>query len=631
MTSRSSRRPARADPHEVDQRTRRSPFNRIGPYLPAVIILSVAIPVVIYLLFMKSMGWNLPAIGVSGAPSFGNSASSDVIIYSSSNTKTYFSRIGGDYEVLLNPWRGYFNIRKLKFTEVQTPAQLRKFKGGVLVLPSAVSLSDEERFEILAFRSNGGAVLVTWATGSRNGKGDWQGWQFLSNLGFKVLGEISAALNANNLVLSGESAVAHSLAADQRIELSRTSEALLRAKGEMRAARFTNSARVVDDERRAEGAVIFTETTVHVGRAAFFAFAESAWEARPQRAYELIDNTLQWLHRDPALVRAAWPDGKRAAQVIEMDVDEGFANALPFASLLRSINYRGTFYILTSTGKMFPNVVTQLARDFDLGYHGDVHDSFKGQPLNIQEQRIQTMQSEMAGLMKDTKGITGFRAPFEGYDAATERLLEKSGFLHHTADPSRSNAGLPFLLKTEGVEPANALVVLPRTQRDDISLQSEKLNVEQTTKALTDDFDWTLETGALGVLSIHSQNFNADGVLSAALPGFLDHLKGYGAPVWLASAAQVADWWRDRERFKYSTSQNGKRLEFNITVTGTQPLKGATLVVMLPQKGAQPAVEALKIGMVKPVISRIDEYRSSLIFDSLAPGSYAYQLTFAPR
>lgn len=631
MKSRSSRRPARTDVQETDKRTRRSPFSRIGPFLPTVVILCVAIPIVVYLLFMKSMGWNLPALGVSGAPSFGSAASSELILYSSSNTKTYFASIGGNYEVLLNPWRGYFNVHKLKFTEVQTPAQLRKFKGGILVLPSAVSLSDEERVEILGFRSNGGAVLVTWATGSRNGKGDWQGWQFLSSLGFKVTGEVGSALSANNLVFSGESPVAHSLAANQLIELSKTSEALLRARGEMRAARFTNSARLTDDERRAEGAVIFNETTAHAGRVAFFAFAESAWEARTLGTHELIDSTLQWLNRDPAMVRAAWPDGKRAAQVIEMDVDEDFANALPFASLLRSINYRGTFYVLTSAGKMFPQVVTQLARDFELGYHGDVHESFKGQPPNIQEQRIQAMRSEMAGLLADTKGITGFRAPSEGYDAATERLLEKSGILHHTADSSRSNAGLPLLLKTEGVELANALVALPRTQRDDISLQSGKLNVEQTTRALTEDFDWTLESGALGVLSLHSQNFNAAGVLSATLPGFLDHVKGFGAQVWLASAGQVADWWRDRERLKVSTSHNGKRLEFNITVTGTQPLKGAALVIMLPQKGSQPTVEALKIGMVKPVISRIDEYRSSLTFDSLAPGSYAYQLTFTPR
>lgn len=614
-----------------DRRMRQSPFNRLGPYLPVMIILSVAIPVLIYLLFMQSMGWSLPTIGGSAGSSFGSSASSDVTLYSSAHTKTYFSRAGGNYEVLLNPWRGYFNSRKLKFSEIQTPAQLRTLKGGVLVLPSAISLSDEERSEIMAFRSKGGAVLATWATGSRNTGGEWLGWQFLSNLGPKVQGEIGATLNVNTMVFSGESPLAYSQAAGRRIELGRTSEALLRATGEMRAARFTNTARLIDDERRAEGAVIFTEAAEQMGRVAFFAFAESTWEAQAQATHELIDNTLQWLHRDPAVVLAAWPDGKRAAQVIAMDVDEGFTNALPFASLLRSINYRGTFYIQTSAGKMFPNVVTQLARDFELGYQGDVQDTFKGQPISLQEQRMQAMRSDMAALVADTKNITGFKAPLDGYDAATERLLEKLGIRHHIAEPNRGNAWVPLLIKTEGVEPTSTLVVLPRTQRDDTSLLLAKLTAVQTTKTLIDDFNLTLEAGALGVLSLHSKNFDANGVFVAALPGFLDHLKQHSAPLWLASVGQVADWWRERERLRYATRQNGKRIELDITVTGDQPLKGATLVVMLPHKGAQPTAEGLKIGMVKPIISRIDDYRSSLIFDSLPPGSYAYQLTFLSR
>lgn len=631
MIARSRRQLTPPETREDDRRMRQSPFNRLGPYLPVMIILSVAVPVLIYLLFMQAMGWSLPVIGGSAGSSLGGPTSSDVTLYSSAHTKTYFSRAGGNYEVLLNPWRGYFNSRKLKFTEVQTPAQLRKLKGGILVLPSAISLSDEERSEIMSFRSNGGAVLATWATGSRNTRGDWLGWQFLNNLGAKIQGEIAAASNVNTLLFNGESPVAHSQAAGRRIELSRTSEALLRATGEMRAARFTNPTRVIEDERRAEGAVIFTEATEQLGRVAFFAFAESTWEAQPQVTYELIDDTLQWLHRDPAVVRAAWPDGKRAAQVIAMNVDEGFANALPLASLLRSINYRGTFYIQTSAGKMFPNVVTQLAKDFEVGYQGDMQGTFKGQPIGVQEQRMQVMRSDMATVLADSKGITGFRAPLEGYDATTERLLEKLGIRHHLAEPNRGNAGLPLLVKTEGVEATSALVVLPRTQRDDISLLSGMPVAEQMTKALIDDFDLTLDAGALGVLSLHSKNFGAEGVLFAALPGWLEHLKQRRSSLWLASAGQVADWWRERERLRYAARQNGKRIELDITVTGDQPLKGATLVVMLPQKGAQPTAEGLKIGMVKPTISRIDDYRSSLIFDSLPPGSYAYQLTFSAR
>lgn len=615
----------------TERRSSRSVFRRIGTYLPVMIIMGVAVPTLIYLLFMQSMGWRSPMVGIRGALSYLAPTGNGVVLYASSNTKNYFAEIGGNYEVLLNPWRNYFLNRKLDFKEIRDVSQLSKQKEGVLVLPSAVSLSNEERAEILAFQLRGGAILSTWATGSRNSRGDWQGWKFLENLGAKMLGEIPATANVHNLILTGESPLSHTLAAGQRIELSKTSEALLRLKGEMVAGRFMNRARVTDDERQGEGAIIFTEASRFSGRVAFFAFAESGWESHPLVTYDLIDDTLQWLRREPAIVRAAWPNGKRAAQVIEMDTEEGFANAVPFASMMQSIDYRGTFYVLTSVGKLFPQILAQLGRDFELGYHGDVHTSFKGQSSNVQEQRLQAMRTEMASVIPDTKRITGFRAPTEGYDATTESLLQKFGIRHHTVDPNRTDGRLPLLTNFVNVEPEEALVVLPRTQRDDITLYSEKLTVRQTTKALIDDFDLALDTGALGLLSVHSQNFKADSVLAAAMPGFLEHLKLRRGPLWLASAGQVADWWRDRERFKLSATYSGRRVEFNITVTGTGPVNGTTLVVMLPQKDALLAVEGVKIGMVKPTVLKIDDYRASIVFDSLKPGSYVYQATFVQK
>ena len=616
---------------DSERRKGRLVFARLGTYLPTIVILSVAIPMYIYILFMNSMGWNLPVLGVSGALSYMSPSGSTVLLYTSSNSKSYFAGIGGNYDVLLGPWRDYFANRKLQFKEVTSAAQLRKENSKVLVLPSAVSLSDEERFEIMAFRSKGGAILSTWATGTVAQNGGWQGWQFLEKLGIRVIGEIPAKSQVHDLIMTGESPVSHTTAAGQRIELSKTSEALLRATGEVVAARFMNWTRVTDAERRSEGAILFSESSEQSGRVAYFAFAESRWEARTLDAYSVIDDTLQWLRREQVVIRAAWPAGKRAAQVIEMDTEEGFSNALPFASMMQSIGYRGTFYVLTSVAKSFPQVLTQLARDFEIGYHGDVHVSFKGQPPAEQQQRLQTMRNDMASVLPELQNVSGFRAPTEGYDAVTEQLLPKFGIRHHTADPNRSMARLPLLSKAEGVGGANALVVLPRTQRDDINLYLEKLTAEQTTQALIDDFDLSLETGSLGLLSVHSQNFKADSVLVAAMPGYLAHLKLRRESLWLASAGQVADWWRDRDRFRLSSSSHGKRFEFNITITGEPAVIGATVIVMLPRKGAQAVVEGLKIGMGRPVVSKIDDYRSAIIFDALAPGSYGYQITFSSK
>ena len=614
---------------DTDKFSNRPFFQRLGFYMPFMIIAGIVVPIMIYLLVMKTLGWQLSTLDVNGVLSYAAPTRESVTLYASSNTETYFKGIGGNYDTLLVPWRNYFSNRKLGFKEIRSAAELGKQKAGVLIVPSALSLSPEERTEIQAYRAKGGSILSTWATGTRNGKGEWEGWQLLESMGVKMLGEIPVTEDTRNLTLTGESPVSHTLSAGQRIWMDKTSEPLLRVKGEMVAARFMDYARITDDARRSEGAVVYSEGAGGLNRTAYFAFAESTWESHPLVAYNLIDDTILWLRREPALVRASWPNGKIAAQVIEMDTEQGFPNALPFAEMMQSLDYRATFYVLTSVGKLFPDVLARLARDFEVGYHADIHDSFKGQPASIQEQRIQNMKAEMASVVPDVSRITGFRAPTEGYDATTELLLQKAGIRHHTADPARTEGRLPIFAKQEDVAVQDALVVLPRTQRDDINLTKQNLSVEQTRSELIDDFDLVADTGALGLLSVHSQNFAPDGTLVKAMPGFLEHLKTRRAQIWLASAGQVADWWRNRDRFKLSYGSSGKRLEFDITITGKTPLSGATVIVMLPQKGFLPEVASLKIGMPKPVVSKIDDYRASIVFESLPPGNYAYQMTFS--
>ena len=158
-----------------------------------------------------------------------------------------------------------------------------------------MALSADERREILAFRARGGAVLSTWATGTRNDKGDWEGWQFLQELGVKVTGEIRGEPETNHLILNGESPVSYTLPAGQRVFMSTNSETLLAAQGDMIAGRFMNWARTPKPERLNEGAVLYTEGREPTGRAAYFAFAESAWSNHPAQIYTLFDD-LSLIH-----------------------------------------------------------------------------------------------------------------------------------------------------------------------------------------------------------------------------------------------------------------------------------------------------------------------------------------------
>ena len=617
------------DEHLEDRRDRRSVFRRVGTYLPVMLILGIALPILVFVMMMQVNGWKTPMLGFNAMVGVVAPASTKLILYASPSSRLYFSKIGGDYDNLLNPWRLYFKDRGLNVTELKDPAELNKQSEGVLIVPSALSLSDQEREAISGFRAKGGGVLATWATGTRTGSGDWAGWQFLESLGAKSAGEIPPDSESRQLTLTGESPLTFQQPAGARIWMGKTTESLLRLTGESVAARFMNWPRVPEGDRLNEGAIVYSDAGSSAGRAVVFAFAETSWESRPFMAHQVFDDTLKWLQRQPSVVRAAWPNGKTSAQVMEMDTEQSFQNASAFAAMMKSIGYRSTFYLLTSVAVQFPEVTKALARDFEVGYHGDIHVSFKDQPIYTQEQRILNMKAELASVLSDTSTVTGFRAPTEGYDAATELLLHKHGIRHHAADPSRLEGRVPTLVKMQGVPVEDALIVLARTQRDDINLYWEKLDVIQTTKALVDDFDLAADTGALGFLSIHSQNFDEGSVLRQAMPAFLTHLQTRRNQVWLASSGQVAQWWRDRERITISSSIAGKRLDFNVTVKGTQPVNGATFVIMLPQKGLLPSVRSTKIGQVVPRVVMFDDYRAVLIFESLKPGDYVFQASFS--
>lgn len=610
------------------QRTRKPFFKRFGTYLHLFIIIGIAVPSMIYLAVMENLGWRMPLVGANGVLGFSVSSSQAVSLYVSPSTKAYLTSVGGNYDLLVNPWRDYFADRKTKFKEVHEPEQLKKISEGVLVLPSAVALSAEERQAVQEFRARGGAVLLTWASGARNVRGEWEGWQFLDKQGVQVAGDMPADIEVNHVILNGESPVSHSQSAGQRMFVSRGSEGLLRAKGEMVAARFMNWARIPNPALRDEGAVLYAEPSLPQGRLVYFAFAESSWSAHPNVAYGLIDDCIQWLQREPSLLRAAWPNAKQAANAIEMDTEQGFPNAANFLTMMQGVDYPTTFYVLTSVGQQFPDLLQKLYREAEVGYHGDIHIGFKDQPESAQMERLQAMRKQMASVIADPARVSGFRAPTEGYDATTERLIHSLGLRHHVADPNRSDGRLPLLAKIPGVQPADDIVVLPRTQRDDINLYWEKLSVEQTTQALIDDTELALDNGALGLLSIHTQNYAKGSVLYQAMPGYLLHTKQYKDRLWLASTGQVADWWRERERFRISSRFSGKRLEMDVSVVGKQAVKGGTVVLMLPHKDARPVVKSTKTTGYQPTLKILDAYRVAIVFGELNPGDYSYQVSF---
>jgi len=617
----------RDDPNTNNRRQN----SRGSPFRSALLLVAICVGIGLAILTSLPLLKNFDAFG-SKANSLLNRTRPDVLLYASPATSQYFLKSGGNYEQLLNPWIKYLSARRSNFKQINNLAELGENPSATLVLASAVALSQAERETIMRHHAAGGSVLSTWATGTWDQNGQWTGWGFLKDLGAEFAGETTTQ-ELGFLIVRGQTPLTTDIPAGERIALSGLRESIVRFKDPQAAAvRLLNWDRIAKQSAPDDGVVLFKEPSGRGGRVVIFGFPETAWSSTEQALYQLIDGSLQWLDRQPVIARAAWPEAKKAALSISMDTEEGFLNSLAFADLLIDKKLPATFFVLTSVAKQYPEALARLATHFELGMHGDIHTGFKGQSAKAQADRIGAMRRDIQQAMPQHPPVKGFRPPLEEYDATTEETLVKNDFLYEVVDPARSQSRLPFFAKTNVANKAD-LVVLPRTQRDDLNLLSQA-SVEplqerkKILQMLEQDLEMVLDNGALGVLSIHSQNFDPQSPLVSALPQFFDTLLLNKDLLWVATAGEIAEWWADRSRVSLKTVARGLTVDVEVTISGRQQVSKFALIVMTPIRGKPPRVESLKVGLPKPEIVALDPLRYRILFPTLKPGNYSYNVSF---
>ena len=555
-----------------------------------------------------------------------------VYLYSSPGTTAFFTTNGTNYDAMKGRWREY--LRTLYGNanrEVSRASLLAGLKPGVLILGSAVLLDDQERKAIQAFTKAGGSVLATWGTGARNGKGQWVGYSFIEELvQMKILGPVTAKDNLRFINTFGDHPLTWGVPGGQRIFLGVIGETPLRVSSPNLAARYFDWQRYPAPKDN-NGAIAYLEKDN--SRRVYLGFPESSWEYDSHIDLpKMLDSVIAWLRHKPMIYKAAWPHNFQSAQLLEMDTEDKFPNALNFAAQLDAANLRGTFYSLTSIAVKNRDVVQKLLEKHEIGYHAEVHVGFKGKSLDIQKERIDTMISDMKDIVgsRAMYKVSGFRAPTESWDDTTEKLLRKNGIRHHVADPASSETRVPsFSLSEPGLDSEEAIVVLPRTQMDDLNYKAMKLSLEKASELIMLDFDYLHEAGALGVLSVHSQNYGADGIMTKLTPPYIKRLQQHRADVWVAAGEAISEWWRVRERIVVDPSKiSATKLEFDVRAPGN--VKGVKFFVTHPSIDAAPkSIKASNPSAPQPELNRVDAYRSSIIFpQELKTGHYTYNLEF---
>lgn len=565
----------------------------------------------------------------AGAPS--TALVQRVQLYASATTRARLTASGMDANESVRTWDVFLRKYRIPFQMVQTVEQLEKLQPGVLLLPSAQALSDREKQAIIDFRGKGGAVLSTWMTGVRNETGEWRGYGFMeSALDVKVVGTNEAEKEDTFLIVHGDNPISHDLPAGLRVWLEHAKDWYpLRMVGAQTAANLMDwsrsassgkvSSTIVFDERR--------QSTGRLSRSVVLGYPERLWRSADPKALEAIaHNALMWLLRQPDAFVSAWPHPYSSALVMAVGaIDVMLDVDLLFAKALEDAGVRATYYMLSESAAKSAKVLQQIqSKGHEVAYHADRFEGFKDQAAATQGKRLGTMVTEMKEAGFNLPVSAGFRAPMDSYDATTEKLLQERGLGHFLSFMGASDARLPYFSQSAGAaNPARPMVVLPRTQ----SPPEDLMDLEPVAgmKTFLAELDLVDKMAGLSVVSVPGETMLSKDQLAEIFAQFKARRNG----VWLATATQVADWWRERARVSARLESAAIGVQLKVTVTGSAPLgRAASVWVNLPESGSLLRLVAPGGAGKVPRITSVDNWRSAVVLEGLAPGEYVWGIYF---
>jgi hypothetical protein len=555
-----------------------------------------------------------------------------VTLYASPSTRNYFAKGGLDAQAGIAAWEVFLRKYRFPYQVVSSPAKLERQEPGLLLLSSLVALSDPEKRAIADFRNRGGSVLSSWLTGVRNEHGQWSGFDFMENvLDVKVLGTHADNPDDTFLMPYGDNPVTHHLPAGYRIWLERIKQwHPLRLSGGHAAAQIMNWSRTYAPDR-AGAAIVFDERAQASGqlsRSVVLGYPERLWTSADPKLLEAVThNALMWLLHQPGAYKSAWPYPYASALVLSIDAPGGVSDSdLSMAKMFKDAGAPATYYVLSANAaKSAPAVGRLQAMGHEVGYLGDRFDDFKNQPPVVQARRFDTMRKEIRDAGISAAADAGFSPPMESFDKTTKALLRERAFGHFMASMDETEARLPVIDSVD-LHVGRPMVVLPRTHRGIEPVLAENY-AEQGMGIFLDELEMSEQMAGVSIIKVPPQSF----VTPEEWARLFAHLNGRSQRVWLATASQVAESWRQRARVDVRLDSGDAPL-LTVTVRGNSPLKQAVAVwVNLPVSHSRLRLSTPVAYPHSPKIAVVDAWRAAVLLDGLAPGVYRWTLHFDPR
>jgi peptidoglycan/xylan/chitin deacetylase (PgdA/CDA1 family) len=443
-------------------------------------------------------------------------------------------------DTIIDAWRRALEASGAAVRVVR-PSAIRATNARVLVVPSSPCLAIETREAMERAGERGQGLIVSGPTGTHDAGCRKLGYGTLIALTGASRAEVVRGRPMVYAAIPGGTPLSIELPPGSRLNISPSSQLALRVPArDIFYSDYTLGADPVDGSPFLDAAVV--RSTYRGARVVYFGFelrdvAPDAWNRQVVRV--LTRNAAAWAAGQPIAAVSPWPGGYRSAAVIAQDVEASFANARHALDSLDAMGVRSTFFVTSNLAKDHRRLTRAMLAAGEVATHSENHALLGGSPFERQLERLETTRRDLGDLLE--QDVQGLRPPEEQFDVETMRAWLAAGGAY-LLGANDTRCASPELLRLKG----DTLVLLPRAFADDFAAAGAEYRRAPHLVAaiMRADMRRAKDVNGLYVLSYHSQLLARPEYVGVVARLARDLVAD--SSVWLATANEVAEWWRRR-------------------------------------------------------------------------------------
>jgi len=553
-----------------------------------------------------------------------------VWLFSSLASQAHLMKLGADPTTGIRMWENYLNLNRISFVRVTSASDIDKAKiTGILILPSAVIMSETEKQAVKKWRERGGSVLSTWLTAVYSSSGGSIDYSFMRDvLDVEVAGNTQDEIDDTYMVMKGDNPISNS-PAGLRVWLERVSNQYpLRLIGKNEAAYVMSWSRTVGAEKPV-GLITYNErrmSTEITSRTVTMGFPEQNWlRSDTQYLSAITRGILSWLFREPYAYVGAWPSPYQSAILFAIQAAEPVRQSeIDIGSDYRKLGGVATYYLLGSNINLAAPFVKKLEEQgHEIGFYGDVFESFDKQSESKQLERLEVMKKQFVNANIKVQEPPSFSTPMNGYDSTTRRLLDEQNFGSYLSFMELTENTLPFVTGRSSDGSAK-IVALPRTliSPEDIVME---LGAEDGMTKFLASLELSTKMGGLSVVSIPSENLIPPEERKRLFDGF----SKLSNSAWLSSARQISQWWSQREGVSVALEPHPQGHVLTVTIGRNISHSNSIGVwINLPRLDGKIKINGLNPKDKVPVVFIKDGWRALVVLNKPSVGRFSWVIKF---